>query len=571
MASLESMPGIGPELARRVRNALGPKADSIVAANPYKLMDVWGIGWTKADTIAREVFHIEPSDPKRIKTGIDQWFEDQANRHGHSAAVCEEAIYGAREMLACAGAKSLPIAQTLYNGGWYIGKLLAAKWDMRRKEEYIARRLAAMVAPPELSLPCDTTGLFSDQTAALEGIQKSHVFALTGAPGVGKTATIKAVIRSNADARIVLCAPTGKAAKRMNEMTGYAASTMHRALDPKYDDDTGKFIFTRDENHPIAADLIVIDEMSMVDIWLMFRFLKAVDSKTRLLLVGDPYQLPSVGAGNVLGDIVASGRVPNLELRQIKRSNPDLLIARNCALIKDGRPPINQAGATDWFFFERTSPGEVANTIRDLVLEKLPAKFGADPRKDIQVITALNDRSNLSRAALNTMLREKLNPSAMGSSRPELGDRVICTKNDYGLGVYNGDIGTIIDVAGQHLKILFDGDDEPIECLRRGISIDLAYALTVHKAQGSEWPFVIVPIHKVLGPLVTRRPWLYTAASRARKATILVGSVSELAAIVSREQDTRRVTMLRGLLDGSDAISDDADRFSRAETLQPAE
>ena len=257
-------------------------------------MEIWGIGWTKADTIARETFHVAPDDPNRIKHGIDQWFKDREG-DGHSAAPSEDVIYGAREMLACEGAARLPIAQTLYDGRWFIGVVLAAKWDMRRKEEYIARRLKEM-ASESFDGSCDLAGLFSDQVAAVTAIQLSRVFALTGSPGVGKTATIKAVIASNVGKRIVLCAPTGKTAKRMKEMTGHEASTMHRALDPKFDEASGKFFFMRDEGNPIPADLIVIDETSMVDIWLMFRFLKAVPSTARLLLViGDPYQLPSVG------------------------------------------------------------------------------------------------------------------------------------------------------------------------------------------------------------------------------------------------------------------------------------
>ena len=187
------------------------------------------------------------------------------------------------------------------------------------------------------------------------------------------------------------------------------------------------------------------------------------------------------------------------------------------------------------------------------------------------MITALNERSALSRMSLNSLLRAKLpNPMAGDSaSRPETGDRVICTKNDYKLGVYNGDIGTVLYADQRRIAILFDGEDEPTECSRGEIKIDLAYALTVHKAQGSEWLFVIVPIHKVLGPMVTRRAWFYTACSRARQATILVGSDAEIKAIVAREQDTKRVTMLRGLLDGSDAY--DPDRPTREETVQPAE
>lgn len=566
MIPLEELPGIGSELARRVRNTLGPDADSIVAADPYKLIKVWGIGWTKADAIARESYKVAADALKRLQAGIDEWFRQRA-QDGNTAADFEEAIYGARELLDTSDSRSLPIAQTLADSGhWYYAGSMVAPWDLRRKEEYIARRLKEL-ASGKFAGPCDGPELFSDQASALGIIQQSRVFALTGAPGVGKTATIKAVIRSNPDARIMLCAPTGKAAKRMEEMTGHDASTMHRALEPQVEGGKyGKrFHFTRDEHRPLSADLIIIDETSMVDTWLMFSFLKAVDEHTRLLLVGDPYQLPSVGAGNILGDIVRSGVIPNMELTQIKRTNPDLLIARNCARVKSGEPPVNEVGAKDWFFFERATPGQVAQTIVELVTEKLPAKFGADPMRDIQVITALNMRSELSRDALNQRLRAKLNRGAV-ESRPTTGDRVICTKNDYKLGVYNGDMGTVVDADVREITILFDDDPAPMRCRRSDIALDLAYALTVHKAQGSEWPLVVIPIHRVLGPMITRRAWLYTAISRARTATILVGSLGELAAIVGREQDTNRVTMLRGLLDGTD-VNDSRGR-PREETVQ---
>jgi exodeoxyribonuclease V alpha subunit len=380
------------------------------------------------------------------------------------------------------------------------------------------------------------------------------VSVLTGGPGTGKTHTLRAVLllAGAKKLRCALAAPTGRAAKRMQEATGWPAGTLHRVLELRPGGQAG-----RNPDRPLEADLVVVDEASMLDALLANQLAKAVAPGTHLLLVGDPDQLPSVGAGEVLADLLRSGRFPVTRLVRIFRQGAGSGIAANAKRINEGQLPRFGAAVEDCFFLPADDPADAAQLVVDLVARRLPARYGFGPG-DVQVLSPMH-RGEAGVGTLNLLLQERLNPAREGvpeargggrAYRP--GDRVLQLKNDYGLEVFNGDLGTVrsVDVVEQALVVALD-DGREVRYPFAGLhQLTHAYAVSVHKAQGAEFPAVVIPLLTSHAAMLGRT-LLYTAMTRARRLVVIVGQRRALALAARDWRRTERETALGGLLDGS--------------------
>jgi exodeoxyribonuclease V alpha subunit len=380
------------------------------------------------------------------------------------------------------------------------------------------------------------------------------VLVVTGGPGTGKTTIIHAVIRifGAVGAKIFLAAPTGRASKRMTEATGQPASTIHRLLEYSWQ----KGGFQRNEDRPIEGDVIILDEVSMIDTSLMYHLLKAVPSNATLIMVGDSNQLPSVGPGNVLRDVIRSGTVPVIELNEVFRQARESLIIMNAHRINRGLvPEVKGSGEDpgDFYFIEQGDPNQVLNIIMELVLNRIPQRFNMDPMKDIQILSPMH-KGLLGTANLNMKLQNALNPSKKeiirGDRRFALNDKVMQIRNNYEKEVFNGDIGMIKAIDGEKQEIVVTYDDKPV--LYDYLELDeivLAYAISVHKSQGSEYQTVVLPIlpqHYLL----LQRNLIYTAVTRGKRLVVIVGSKRALTMGVKNESTMKRYTYLEERLRG---------------------
>ena len=445
-----------------------------------------------------------------------------------------------------------------------------------RAEEFIAEKLAEMVRRDD----CGDAD-FADEIAGIEwengieyeelqkeairGCMNNHVFILTGGPGTGKTTTLNAVISlcRQRKLKMKLAAPTGRAAKRMADLTGAPAQTIHRLLEVDFG--TSSHAFKRREDNPLTCDVLIIDEMSMVDTLLMESLLHAVRPRTRLIMVGDSNQLPSVGAGNILRDLISSGRVPAVELKKIFRQAAQSLIVTNAHRIVSGGMPVLNDRRNDFFFMETASDEETLRLVIELCRTRLPKSYGYSPMEDIQVLCP----SRLGVAGtqnINKELQLALNPPSknhpevkFGNTLFRTGDKIMQTKNDYDVewrrgaelshGIFNGDIGIIrrADKVNNKLDIDFDGRAATydIEMMNR---IEHAYAVTIHKSQGSEYPAVIIPLPGGMDRL-SYRNLLYTAVTRAKKTLILIGSVNKVRSMVANVSRNQRYSCLQPMLE----------------------
>jgi len=559
------------QAAQRIVERYGQQAEQRVREQPYALArQIRGIGFTLADAIASRV-GIAGSDPRRLRAATLHVLEREASGQGHTCLRDLTLRAHVGELLGIEpSGVDRSVDQLVLEGTCRREGSLVALASLADAEASIARRLRALAgARPRPGTP-DPSGLAGDQIRALEQALSQGVFVLTGAPGTGKTYTIRRILDSFPDARIALAAPTGKAAKRITEQTGRPAQTIHRLLEPIYRGDG--FGFGRNAEQPLEVDLVVLDEVSMIDVPLMARFLEAVPDTARLILVGDSEQLPAVGPGNVLGDVIRSGRVAVAELDQIKRQDEGWIV-QNCHRIRRGeRVHVDNAHSRDFFLIERSHVHEIRDTLIELVSERLPRRYGTDPLRDQQVLVPLRARTELSCDALNRVLQRRLNPRACEASaqwggesgaapaaedelgargaaaRIALGDKVIQTRNAYELGIFNGDLGTVEVIEGRSLQVRFDAPERLVDLDVERNDLELAYALTVHKYQGSESRIVVIPIHPSAGSRILQRSWLYTAISRAREVCVLVGSAEELARTVLRDRSHVRSTRLASLL-----------------------
>lgn len=551
--ALKELLGGTPVHRRAVNQILetwGQEAPARIRENPYALIEaIDGIGFLTADAIARKI-GTDFSGAPRLRAGILHTLKEQALSQGHTCLPTPKLLSEAEKILAVTSERIGDEIGPLEKDGLAVSVDGCVSLKHYHDDETrIAEKLKVLVCQTPAPGQPDFEGLVEDQKEALSQAMASGVFILTGAPGTGKTYTIRRIIRSFPEARIALAAPTGKAARRIYEQSGRPALTIHKLLEPQKDGP--HFVFTRNAGNLIEANLIVLDEVSMVDTPLMARFLEAVAPGTRLILVGDTDQLPSVGPGNILQDLIASGAIPSTELTIIKRQDEGLII-RNCHRIKNGQDiELGNSSARDFFFLTRDGEEAIQETILELVSRRFPESYQADPLREVQVITPLREKTALSSKALNELFQRRINPEPKPDGvRYKVGDKVIQTRNQYDLDLINGDIGYVgaIDPPNRSITVQFENPERRVELPLYENDLELAYAITCHKFQGSEARIIVVPIHRSFGPLILQRNWIYTAVSRAREVLVLVGQREEVPRIIRRNQQQRRFTRLQEML-----------------------
>lgn len=579
--------GIGTSLAVKIYTKYGPTIYTIIKENPYRLADdISGVGFKIADEIANKV-GIHTASDFRIKSGLF-YLLLQAVNEGHTYLPENILLHRAGELL---GLEEHEISSQFMD--LVIDKKIVVKENKEERKIYAAQyfymemNVARMLK--ELNISCEASEadilkrLKSIEEAAqirLDELQKKAVteavrnglLVITGGPGTGKTTTINAVIKyfECEGLQVLLAAPTGRAAKRMTEATGQEAGTIHRLLEVNgavaEQNNSVSGSFERNEQNPLDADVVIIDEMSMVDIYLMNALLKAVSVGTRLILVGDVNQLPSVGPGCVLKDIINSDYFNVVMLNKIFRQATQSDIIMNAHKINAGEQVATDNKSRDFFFLKRDEANIIISVMITLIQKKLPSYVNADPF-DIQVLTPMR-KGNLGVERLNLILQEYLNPKDNSKKEKETlqklfreGDKIMQTKNNYqlewevcnkygipvenGIGIFNGDMGIIreINMYGEYMRIEFDEKrivEYPFKQLEE---LELAYAITIHKSQGSEYPAVIIPL--LSGPrMLMNRNLLYTAVTRAKRCVTLVGSIDTFQLMIDNESEQKRYSGL---------------------------
>jgi exodeoxyribonuclease V alpha subunit len=558
--------GVSTALAARIYSRYGKESHDVIRRNPWQLAaEVAGIGFQSADAIATRL-GVAPDSPHRAEAGLLHALELRAER-GDTWAPREALVTEAAALLGVESEKCRTAVEALVrNKGLEeqdagpAGRLVALP-RLARAEADAAALLSSLLASstsPALQKTLDGTlsstrlgaeahgiALSELQLEAVRMTVRSKVLVITGGPGTGKTTLITAVVRlfATAGARVALCAPTGRAARRLSEATGREARTIHRLLE--WSAQAGGF--QRNARSPIPCDILILDETSMVDAVLFSQLLAAVPSGCWLVLVGDSDQLPSVGPGAVLAEIIASGVVPVVRLTEIFRQAEASRIVVNAHRINAGQMPWEAPGeAGDFFFIEREDPESILATLRELVTVRIPRRFGMDPREDLQVLTPMR-KGALGTGNLNRELQALLNPAGASVERGGVsyrpGDRVMQLSNNYDSGVFNGDIGSVaaVDEAARALIARFDEREVRYEWTDLD-QIGLSYACSIHKSQGSEFPAVVVVLHTQHYVLL-KRTLLYTAVTRGRKLVVLVGSRRALAMAVKSAGEGGRCSL----------------------------
>jgi exodeoxyribonuclease V alpha subunit len=562
--------GVGTSRAVRIFKTYGQDAIPLISENPYRLAkDIRGIGFKTADQIARKM-GIAPDAMIRVRAGIS-YALGEAMDEGHCGLPVGELLTSTAELLEVA----TPLIETALALELEAGDVVAdsvGETDciflagLYRAEQSIAERLrgCAFGRPPWPEIDATKamtwverkTGLAlaPSQQEAVRLALHSKVLVITGGPGVGKTTLVNAILKivTAKGTDVQLCAPTGRAAKRLSESTGLEGKTIHRLLET----DPANGSFKRDDTNPLTCDLLVVDEASMVDVLLMRSLLRALPDSAALLIVGDVDQLPSVGPGQVLADIIGSGAVPVVRLTEVFRQAAQSRIITNAHRINEGRmPELSAEEGSDFYFVEAAEPEIGLRKLLAVVRDRIPARFGLDPVRDVQVLCPMN-RGGLGARSLNIELQQALNPP--GEVKVERfgwtygpGDKVMQIANDYDRDVFNGDLGVIdrIDVEEGELTVSFDGR-EVVYGFGELDELVLAYATTIHKSQGSEYPAVVIPLVTQHYAMLARN-LLYTGVTRGRKLVVLVGQKKALAIAVRNQGGRRRWSKLREWLAGS--------------------
>lgn len=566
--------GLSTARAVRLYKTYGEETVGILRSDPYRLArEISGVGFKTADEIARKMGQAIDS-PKRLEAGIQYVFE-QAEQQGHCALPRPELIERSVEMLdSPAEAVALVldqllletrlVAETVVETDTGKEELLIFPKELYEAEQLVAKTIHHLISREHTLPPVDaaaaiewferhhTIRLGEEQAAAVIEATKHRFFVITGGPGVGKTTILNAVLQILIAKKVkpVLCAPTGRAARQLSESTGQEAATIHRTLE--YQPQGG---FTRKADHPLEGDLFIIDEASMIDLRLMAQLMSAIPPTGNVILVGDVDQLPSVGPGSILRDIIESGIVPVARLTQIFRQAASSRIVTASHEVNLGHlPPLDNDPGSDFFFLERNEPEEILSTVKHLIRERIPEKFKLDPRDEIQVLTPMN-RQSLGTKELNARLQEALNPPTESKFEIErfgttfrVGDKVIQTRNNYEKEVFNGDIGHIAEITTEPatIYVIFDGQSvtyEPGEL----DELQLAYAITIHKSQGSEFPAIVVPLASQ-HYMMLQRNLLYTAITRGKRLVIVVGDKRSLELAVRNRESGKRWTGLKNRL-----------------------
>ncbi|WP_097229738.1 SF1B family DNA helicase RecD2 [Streptomyces zhaozhouensis] len=580
---------VSTSIAVRIYKKYGDASISVVRNEPYRLAsDVWGIGFLTADRIARAV-GIPEDSPERVKAGL-RYALSQASDQGHCYLPEERLIADAVKLLGvdtglvieCLGElaedpegavrEAVPDPEGERGGGARVTAVylppfhraeLSLAGQVRRLLRTEEDRLAAFASVDwgrALGWLAGRTGaeLAPEQEQAVRLALTERVAVLTGGPGCGKSFTVRSVVElaRAKGAKVVLAAPTGRAAKRLAELTGAEASTVHRLLELKPGGDAAY-----DRDRPLDADLVVVDEASMLDLLLANKLVKAVAPGAHLLLVGDVDQLPSVGAGEVLRDLLApGGPVPAVRLTRIFRQAQQSGVVTNAHRINEGLPPVT-SGLADFFLFAEEDTEQAGRLAVDVAARRVPAKFGLDPRRDVQVLTPMH-RGPAGAGALNGLLQESVTPARPGLPEKRfggrvfrVGDKVTQIRNNYDKGangVFNGTVGVVtgLDVDEQRLTVRTDEDEEVPYDFAELDELAHAYAVTIHRSQGSEYPCVVIPV-TTSAWMMLQRNLLYTAVTRAKRLVVLVGSRRALAQAVRSVSAGRRCTALDARLAGA--------------------
>ena len=573
--------GITPNYCLRIYKKYKDKSLEVINKNPYRLAEeVRGIGFRIADDIASKI-GIDKYSPDRIMQGI-LFTLNQSLGSGHT--------YLPKRVLIEQSVKILGVEPTFvengiidlaYNQKLHLenrdGEILVYLMMYYICENGVCKEIVKLSQHETKDLHInideeikivekeDEISLANNQILAVKEAINNGVTIITGGPGTGKTTTINTIIKifENNDQKVVLCAPTGRAAKRMSETSNKEAKTIHRLLEMGFSTDGDELTFFKDEEDPIEADVIILDEASMVDIILMYNLLKAIKLGTRLLLVGDSDQLPSVGAGNVLKDIIDSGVIKTVRLDEIFRQARESMIVVNAHKINNGEPLFLNVKNKDFFFLRKNTNEEILNEIIGLVSERLPKFYNFDKLKDIQVLTSMR-KGDLGVTNLNIELQKYLNPPNKYKQEEEfakrtfrVGDKVMQIRNNYtkkwetedksdnGEGIYNGDIGYIfhIDKDKKTVYVLFDKVKLASYKYDELDELDHSFCTTIHKSQGSEFPVVVIPITWA-PPMLLSRNLLYTAVTRAKKLVVLVGDVKYLEYMIKNNRTNDRYSNL---------------------------
>lgn len=562
--------GVTTRLAVKIFKQYGDAAVDVLESEPYRLArDIWGIGFKTADKIARDM-GLPADAPTRIEAGVVYTLNKQAEeghvyvpraelatRAAELLEVKEEKVeYAVTRLEALDQVKTETMAQERKENAVYLTPFYYCEVGvtnrLRRMMNTAGSRLHRLRADPRVRHTGDLE-LSPQQRQAIEAGLTHKVSVLTGGPGTGKTTILRVLTEMLRRSRctFALASPTGRAAKRLSEATGHPAKTIHRLLE--YSPAGG---FERNEENPLDVDMVVVDEASMLDLVLTNNLLKAVDPRSHLLLVGDVDQLPSVGAGDVLRDIIASGLAAVTRLDVIFRQAQDSLIVTNAHRINQGWLPRTPRSAQDFFLFVQPDPDKAAALLVDVVKNRIPRKFNLDPSRDIQVLSPMY-RGSTGVTNLNEVLQEALNPPApnrperrMGGRTLRVGDRLMQTRNNYEKGVYNGDIGrlAVLDRVEQTVVVDFDGRTVVYDWMDLDQVVH-AFAISVHKAQGSEYPAVVIPV-TMQHYLMLQRNLLYTAVTRARRLVVLVGTKKAIAVAVRNSKVSRRHSALDWRLSG---------------------
>ncbi|MCD7722859.1 MAG: ATP-dependent RecD-like DNA helicase [Clostridiales bacterium] len=576
--------GLTQSEALRAYKTYNRRAFEIINENPYQFVSDSGLSFERAEEIAPHV-HSHNLAENRNTAGV-VYIVRRNLSNGHTCVPRSAVAKRAGEYFECGeDAAEIAIDSAVDSGALISAELGGREFlfvpEIYDAEHAVAERISVMANYPpvqisvykeEISAFETVNGIEFDekQRLAIETAVNKGLLILTGGPGTGKTTTVKAMITlmKNKGLGVMLCAPTGRAAKRMSELTGFEAKTIHRLLEAVKGDDSQACKFTHNRKNPLEADAVIVDELSMVDITLFAALLDALPLSARLIMVGDKNQLPPVGAGNVLGDLIESEKITVVELEKIFRQAQKSLIVTNAhKVVKGVMPDISNKNAkADFFFMKEFSPDSAAKKITELVKTRLPSGYGFDSIADIQVLCP-GRKGTLGSENLNILLQNALNPKS--PRKAELprkgfvfreGDKVMQVKNNYDIelvkfgeysaGVFNGDIGIIkkIERAAGTISVAFDSGDAvyPIES---AAELELAYAMTVHKSQGSEFAAVVMPV-LAAPPKLQYRNLFYTAITRAKNLLVLVGADSTIKSMVSNDKKSRRYSALGNFLAG---------------------